>query len=131
MEMRISNTGYFGPGNPIMRRGLSGLSGLSAGSVTDEIFGGGTDLYSTPPYVPADPSPWYTDPKVITGINSEALFAANLYRGLTNQTPLQASQYAPQVAVGLNAQTSQLLMVAAVGLGAVLLMKGRRRGKRR
>lgn len=134
--MRTSNTGFFGPGDPIMRRGLSGLGALAMG---DMVYGGGEEAYtavmSTPPYVPGpnDSTPWYTDKNLWTAINSETLFFANLYRGMNNQAPLPASQYAPQVAVGLNADTQRLLVLGAVGLGAVMLMGGgkrRRRGRR-
>lgn len=127
--MRTSNTGFFGPGDPIMRRGLSGLGAMVMG---DMVFGGGDPAYTAPMDPnPSSVTPWYTDPKTITALNSELLFGANLFRGLTNQAPLAASQYAPQVAVGLNAETSRMLLLGGAGILAFMMLKGGKRKKRR
>lgn len=127
--MRTSNVGYFGAPDPIMQ--ASGLAGLGQ-SVSDEMFGTyGTD-YSTPPFVPSpNTSPWYTDPKVITAINKEAVFGINLFRGMNNQAPLTAAQSAPDVTVGISPDTQRMLLLGGAGVLAFMMLKGGKRRKRR
>ncbi len=124
---RTTNNGYFGIGNPVGRAaGLSGMNGLgdvniaADGTITAAQDTSQNGLVSA-----------LTNPQLITGMNSEILFGANLYRGLTGQAPLQASQYAPQVAVGLNQDTSNLLLLGGAAVLAVMLMKGGKRKKKK
>lgn len=64
-------------------------------------------------------------PAVSTFITSQQLAQINIERARKGMPALNPAQYAPQVGVGLNPQTRQMLMWGALGLGAFLLLKGR------
>jgi len=79
----------------------------------------------------ADPAPaWYTDSKLWTAINSESLWVTNLFRGINNQPPLQASQYAPQVAVGLNQDTQNLVVMGGIAVLAFMALRGKKKKRK-
>ncbi len=61
--------------------------------------------------------------KLIAGYNSQQLFELNLQRANQGLPPLNAAQYAPQVAVGLNADTQQLLIYGGLAVLAYFLLK--------
>lgn len=50
----------------------------------------------------------------------------NIARAQKGQAPINAAAYGPQVGVGLNQQTTNLIMYVAIGLGAVLLLNRKR-----
>lgn len=52
----------------------------------------------------------------------------NIARAQQGKPPINAAAYGPQIGVGLNQQTMNLLMWGGLGLGAILLFGGRRRG---
>ena len=58
-------------------------------------------------------------------VSAMQLNQINVARAQKGLPPINAAAYGPQVGVGLNAQTSQLLMYIALGLGAVMLLKRR------
>lgn len=47
----------------------------------------------------------------------------NIGRAQKGLPPINSAAYGPQVGVGLNAQTTQLIMYVALGLGAIMLLK--------
>jgi hypothetical protein len=59
-------------------------------------------------------------------ISAWQLNQINLERARTGKPPINAAAYGPQVGVGLNQQTMNMIIWVAVGLGAVMLFKGRR-----
>lgn len=61
-------------------------------------------------------------PTLVTGLTSFQISQLNIARAKKGLTPINASAYGPQVAVGLNPQTRNLVMYGALGIGAVILM---------
>ncbi len=66
-------------------------------------------------------------PQVVTGLTAYQLSQINIERAKRGQSPLTAAAYGPQVGVGLNAQTMNMVMMIAIGLGAVMLIKNGKR----
>ena len=107
----LDNTGAIGPWpGGFQRSGLAGLFDMTGSSeVTDPATGART-----------------FDPALITAINAEAVFVANLYRSLTGQAPLPPQATAPTVNVGLTAEAKNMLILAALGLGVYFFTRRRR-----
>lgn len=66
-----------------------------------------------------------TIPQVIAGINAYQLSQVNIDRARRGLPALSANQYGPRVGVGLSGDTQKLVMFAALGLGAFMLLKRR------
>lgn len=72
-------------------------------------------------------TPWYED---ILGIGKQVLTLAqmkqlqdiNLQRAQKGLTPLSAAQYAPTLNVGVASETQRMVLLMALGLGAVILL---------
>lgn len=95
----FSNTGAVGfPGRPLTNAGL--------GALPEEL----------------DLSTMSTWEKFITAWNSQRVFDLNLERAEKGLPPIATNLAAPTVNVGLNAQTQQTLMIAALAIGALFLL---------
>ena len=65
-------------------------------------------------------------PAIITGWNTIQLSNVNVTRAQQGLAPLNMTAYGPQVGVSLTPATQSMLMIGAVGLGAVLLLSRKR-----
>lgn len=63
---------------------------------------------------------------IVTALNSFQLQQLNLKRAQQGLAPLNPAQYAPQVGLNLSAGTMNLIMYGMIGIGAIMLLKGRR-----
>lgn len=62
---------------------------------------------------------------IVTAVNSIQLQQINLERARKGLAPLNPANYAPQVGLNLSAGTMNTIMIAALGLGAIMLLKRR------
>lgn len=65
-------------------------------------------------------------PSIATGLTSLELSQVNVQRAKSGLAPVNPALYGPQVNVGLSSSTTTMLLLLAAGLGAVLLMSGRK-----
>jgi hypothetical protein len=119
--MLIDNTHIMGEGMPQAALRRAGLMGL-----------GQFDTTSLDPTVPVDPSATGSDTastiqNILTGLNAEALYAINLTRAQQGKAPLSASQYSPQVNVGVAPATRNTALIIAAVIGGGLFLAMRRR----
>lgn len=62
-------------------------------------------------------------PSLAAGLTALQIQQLNVQRAKQGLAPLNAAQYAPQVGVNLGASTMNMLLLAALGIGAVMLLK--------
>ena len=62
---------------------------------------------------------------LLTAYNSVQLQQINIQRAQRGLPALNPQQYAPQVGVNLSSSTMNTILIAAVGLGAVMLLRRR------
>ena len=110
----------------------------------DDGTGTPVDLPAPPPDSPANttlpvqssqPSDWLTAitgalPKVASFLTAEQLAQVNVNRAKAGQPPLQTSQYAPQVGVGLDSQTKTFITYGGIGVAALILFSKLRKRRR-
>lgn len=63
---------------------------------------------------------------VITALNAFQIQQLNIDRAKKGLPPLDPARYAPQVGINLSANTMNMLLIGMVGIGAVMLLKGKR-----
>lgn len=73
----------------------------------------------------------WIDPATITAANSEAVFIANLWRGLNNQPQLNVATSSPAVNIGITPQVQNMLLLGGAGILALVLLNGRGKKRRR
>ena len=121
--MLIDNTNVMGagfPGAALRRAGLMGVGQFDTTSLDPAV--------AVDPTAPTSGDLSSTVQNILTGLNAEALYAMNLQRAAEGKPPLSAAQYSPQVNVGVAPATrNTVLVVAALGLGAVFLLSRKKR----
>ena len=112
--MLLDNTHVMGAGFPNAALRRAGLMGVGQSIGIDTTAAGDTSTPST-----------FQD--VLTGLNAEALYLTNIVRAQKGQAPLSASDYSPQVNVGVSQSTrnTALIVVAALLGGAWLFSRKR------
>lgn len=88
---------------------------------------GSTDIPGTLPSGSAQPSGWLDSitkalPGVSAFLTAEQLAQVNIKRAKAGQPPLQTSQYAPQVGVGLDQQTKSFITIGGLALAGFLIL---------
>lgn len=123
--MLIDNTDAVGqPGAYLRSHGLGAYLG-AAGDVQSFDLSNPTiavDPTSLPPTDPNAPTDWST---IATGVNTSLLYLTNLARQAQGLPPLTAAQVAPQVNVGLSADTKNTVLLIGAGILAVFLFARR------
>lgn len=92
------------PQSALRRSGLMGVGFTEPTEVTNSVNSGST---------------WQ---EIQAGINAQLLYFMNLDRLQAGKTPIAAQYAAPQVQANLDPQTKNLLTMAAVGIGGILLL---------
>lgn len=62
-------------------------------------------------------------PKILAAFNAQQIAQINVDRASRGLPPINATAYGPQIGVGLNPATQTLVMYAALGFGALYLLK--------
>lgn len=96
---------------------------------------GGGAIVTAAPVTTTDSGSWWDKilnalPKATQFYNAQQIAQENIRRAKAGLQPINPALYSPQVGLALSPQTSQLLMYGALGIGAVLLLSGRRKGRR-
>jgi hypothetical protein len=92
-----------------------GLGGLGADIDLSSIFKSNASGDATG-------APAALDPATVAMINSEGVFATNLYRQTQGLPPITGPAAAPAVNVGISPDLQSTLMMAAAGLGLFYLI---------
>jgi hypothetical protein len=106
------------------------------GALVSEPAGSGVNV-NMPGTTSGQPSDWLSAitsalPKVSAFATAEQLAQVNIDRAKQGLPALQTSQYAPQVGVGLDAQTKTFITYGGIALSALILIpKFLKRGRRR
>lgn len=64
-------------------------------------------------------------PKALQLYNAQQIASVNVKRAQQGLPALNPAMYGPQVGVGMNPQTQSMVLMGAVGLAAVMLLKGK------
>lgn len=64
-------------------------------------------------------------PKALQLYNAQQIAAVNVERAKRGQSAINPAMYSPQVGVGMDAGTQNLVLFGALGLGALLLLGGK------
>lgn len=132
--------GYDADGNPVDAYGnivsLWSISGdTPASSYGSGYESAGGSIQTTGPSDSG--APWWSTlvdklPSLATFVNSQQLAQENVRRAQAGLPPLRTDLYGPQVAVGVNPQTTDFLIKAGVGIGlGMIALKMMGKGKRR
>jgi len=62
-------------------------------------------------------------PSIVTGLSTIELAQLNIQRAKQGLPALNAAAYGPQIGIGLSSSTTSMIMLIALGIGAIMLLK--------